>query len=88
MPRGRDLKAGLGAIIRGTMIGFFPGLLPGMVPSLTSFIAYDLEKRISKYPEKFGAGVIEGVASPEAANNATAMGPEFPRLENASPGQV
>jgi len=73
MPRGRDLKKGLWASIRGTMVGFPLGLLPGMLPGLTSFFAYDLEKRISKYPEKFGKGMIEGVAAPEAANNATAQ---------------
>lgn len=80
MPRGQDLKNGLFASIRGTIIGFFPGLIPGMIPALTSFMAYDVEKRISKYPEKFGTGVIEGVAGPEAANNATAMAGFIPLM--------
>jgi len=71
MPRGDELKKGLKASLRGTLLGFPLGLLPGMVVALTTFMAYDLEKRISKYPEKFGTGVIEGVAGPEAANNAT-----------------
>jgi putative tricarboxylic transport membrane protein len=48
-------------------------MLPGFVPAVSSFIAYDVEKRVSKYPEKFGTGVIEGVGGPEAANNATAQ---------------
>ena len=80
MPRGHDLKQGLWASIRGTIVGFFPGLIPGMVPALTSFMSYDLEKRVSKYPEKFGTGVIEGVAGPEAANNATAMAGFIPLM--------
>ncbi len=79
-PRGHDLKQGLFASIRGTVIGFFPGLIPGMIPALTSFMAYDIEKRISKYPEKFGTGVIEGVAAPEAANNASAMAGFIPLM--------
>jgi putative tricarboxylic transport membrane protein len=80
MPRGHDLKQGLWASVRGTILGFFPGLLPGMVPALTSFMSYDLEKRISKYPEKFGTGMIEGVAGPEAANNSTAMAGFIPLM--------
>jgi putative tricarboxylic transport membrane protein len=71
MPRGAELRKGIFASLRGTVLGFLLGLLPGMVTALTTFLAYDLEKRISKYPEKFGTGVIEGVAGPEAANNAT-----------------
>lgn len=73
MPRGEELKMGLLASIRGTALGFPLGLLPGMTPPVASFMAYDLEKRISKHPEKFGTGVIEGVAAPESANNANAQ---------------
>jgi putative tricarboxylic transport membrane protein len=80
MPRGRDLKQGLCASVRGTIVGFFPGLIPGITPVLTSFMAYDVEKRVSKYPEKFGTGVIEGVAGPEAANNATSMAGFIPLM--------
>jgi putative tricarboxylic transport membrane protein len=80
MPRGRDLKQGLLASARGTLVGFFPGLIPGMIPALTSFMAYDLEKRLSQYPEKFGTGVIEGVGAPEAANNASAMAGFIPLM--------
>jgi putative tricarboxylic transport membrane protein len=72
-PKGAELRKGILASLRGTALGFPLGLLPGMVAALTSFLAYDLEKRTSKYPEKFGSGVIEGVAGPEAANNATAQ---------------
>ena len=73
MPRGAELRKGLWASLRGTLVGLPLGVLPGFVPAVSSFIAYDLEKRISKYPEKFGTGMIEGVAGPEAANNATAQ---------------
>ncbi len=70
IPRGKELVKGLWASVRGTVIGLATGLFPGLMPSVVTFIAYDIEKRVSKYPEKFGTGVIEGVASPEAANNA------------------
>jgi putative tricarboxylic transport membrane protein len=73
MPRGQELRKGLLASLRGTAVGLPLGVLPGFVPAVSSFIAYDLEKRISKYPERFGTGVIEGVGGPEAANNATAQ---------------
>ncbi len=80
MPRGEDLKKGIKACGRGTLIGFLLGLLPGMVAGLVAFLAYDIEKRISKYPEKFGTGVIEGVASVEAANNATCQAGFIPLI--------
>jgi putative tricarboxylic transport membrane protein len=80
MPRGKELRKGLMASLRGTALGFPLGLLPGMAPPVASFLAYDLEKKISKYPEKFGTGVIEGVAAPEAANNATAQAGFLPLM--------
>ncbi|HVY20296.1 MAG TPA: tripartite tricarboxylate transporter permease [Bauldia sp.] len=78
MPRGRELVNGLLACVRGTLVGFPLGLLPGMTPPVAAFLAYDLEKKISKYPEKFGTGVIEGVAAPESANNANAQAAFIP----------
>jgi putative tricarboxylic transport membrane protein len=80
IPRGRELTRGMFAAVRGTVIGFVLGLLPGMLPALTAYLAYDVEKKISKTPEKFGTGMIEGVASPESANNATAMAGFIPLL--------
>src|SRR5512136_645838 len=71
MPTWTDIKQCLGTMFRCTGIGFFLGLLPGVTPSVTTFVAYDLEKRVSKHPEQFGHGAIEGVAAPEGANNAT-----------------
>lgn len=73
VPRGVELAKGLWASLRGTAAGFFLGLLPGMLPALTAYIAYDVEKWVARDKDKFGKGAIEGVASPEAANNATAM---------------
>lgn len=66
--------------LRSTLVGFFPGILPGIAPSVTSFMAYDLEKRVSKHPELFGKGVLEGVAAPEGANNACTSGGFIPLL--------
>lgn len=71
MPSWPDVKQSMGAMIRSSGIGFFLGLLPGVTPSVTTFVAYDVEKRLSKTPERFGKGAIEGVAAPEGANNAT-----------------
>lgn len=70
-PSKSDLKQTSGAMFRGGLVGFFLGLLPGCSAAVTTFLAYDIEKKISKHPEKFGHGAMEGVAAPEAANNAT-----------------
>jgi putative tricarboxylic transport membrane protein len=68
------------AMVRGTVVGFFLGILPGGGPVLSSFLSYGVEKRVSKEPEKFGKGAIEGVASPESANNAAASSSFIPLL--------
>ena len=68
------------ALVRGTLIGFFLGILPGGGPVLASFIAYGVEKRVSKEPERFGRGAIEGVASPESANNSASSSAFIPML--------
>jgi len=80
MPRGRELTKGLFASLRGTALGFPLGLLPGLNPIISSFLAYDLEKKVSRHPEEFGKGAIEGVAGPEAANNATAQAGFIPLM--------
>lgn len=80
IPRGIELRRGLLASIQGTVTGFVLGVLPGVLPGLTAFLSYDIERRLSKHPEKFGTGVIEGVAAPEAANNATAMAGFIPMV--------
>ena len=76
------------AILRGTIIGFFAGILPGGGAVLSSFVSYALEKRFSKHPEKFGTGVIEGVAAPESANNAAAQSCLIPLLSLGIPPNV
>ena len=68
------------AILRGGLVGFFLGILPGAGVVMTTFFSYWLEKRISKHPEQFGTGMIEGVASPETANNASTAGSMIPLL--------
>jgi putative tricarboxylic transport membrane protein len=73
------------AILRGFFIGFFIGILPGGGPILSSFISYAVEKRVSKHPEKFGKGAIEGVAGPESANNAASGGSLIPLLSLGIP---
>jgi putative tricarboxylic transport membrane protein len=76
------------AILRGTLIGFFLGILPGGGAVISAFASYAIEKRFSKYPEKFGTGVIEGVAAPETANNAAAQASFIPLLSLGIPPNV
>jgi putative tricarboxylic transport membrane protein len=70
----------VGAIGRGTVVGFSLGLIPGVGAIIPTFMAYILEKRVSKTPERFGHGAIEGVAAPETANNAYANAAMVPLL--------
>lgn len=79
-PRGSELALGIKASLRGTAVGFPLGLLPGASSAVASFLAYDLERRVSKRKEQFGTGVIEGVAAPEAANNAAAQSGFIPLM--------
>ena len=88
LPTWADWMQSKWAIARGTVIGFFLGIMPGGGAVLSSFVAYAVEKRCSKYPEKFGTGVIEGVAAPEAANNAAAQGSFIPLLTLGIPSNV
>jgi putative tricarboxylic transport membrane protein len=87
-PNLQDWRRSIGAILRGTGIGFFLGILPGGGAIIASFSAYAIEKRLSKNPEKFGTGVIEGVAAPEAANNAAAQGAFIPLMTLGIPSNV
>ncbi|WP_371346773.1 tripartite tricarboxylate transporter permease [Ancylobacter sp. IITR112] len=75
-----DLKRIIGPILRGTFLGSFLGILPGGGAILSSFSAYSIEKKISRHPERFGKGAIEGVAGPESANNAGAQTSFIPML--------
>ncbi len=80
MPTRKDLIAAAPAIARGTIIGSLVGILPGGGAVIASFAGYTFEKRLSKTPERFGRGAIEGVAAPESANNAAAQTAFIPLL--------
>jgi len=75
-------------LIRATVVGFLIGTLPGAGATVASFMAYAIEKRASRHPEKFGTGVIEGVAAPEAANNAATGGAMVPLLTLGLPSSA
>ena len=76
------------AIVRGTLLGFFLGILPGGGAVIASFASYAIERKVSKHPERFGKGAIEGVAGPEAANNAAAGGAFIPLMTLGIPPNV
>jgi putative tricarboxylic transport membrane protein len=88
MPTLKDWRDSIGAIFRGTGLGFFLGILPGGGAILASFLSYTVEKRLSRHPERFGKGAIQGVAGPESANNAGAQGAFVPLLGLGIPGNV
>ena len=79
-PSGADLRQSSGAIGRGSVLGFVLGILPGGGATIASLVAYAVEKRRSKTPERFGKGAVEGVAAPETANNAAATSSFIPLL--------
>ncbi len=87
-PTREDWRRSIGPIFRGSASGFFLGILPGGGAVLGSFVSYALEKRISKHPEEFGKGAIEGVAAPESANNSAAQGAFIPLLTLGIPSNV
>lgn len=86
LPSRAELKACRFAFANGSIVGFLVGVLPGAGSSIASFIAYGIEKSVSKHPEKFGTGLPEGVAAPEGANNADSGGALVPLLTLGIPG--
>jgi putative tricarboxylic transport membrane protein len=88
LPTLDDWAKSIGPLLRGTVIGFFLGILPGGGAVIASFVSYAIEKRVSKHPEEFGKGAIEGVAAPEAANNSAAQGAFIPLLTLGIPSNV
>lgn len=88
LPNRQDWKQSAGPIVRGSLIGFFLGILPGGGAIISSFTSYAVEKRISRHPEEFGKGTIEGVAGPESANNAASGGAFIPLLTLGIPANV
>jgi putative tricarboxylic transport membrane protein len=87
-PSKRDWQDSAAPIARGSLLGFLLGILPGMGSIIPSFISYALERRLSRNPEKFGAGAIEGVAGPESANNAATGSSMIPLLTLGIPPNV
>ena len=87
-PTKEDLKRSWAPILRGTALGSFLGILPGGGALLSSFASYTVEKKVSKHPEQFGKGAIEGVAGPESANNAGAQTSFIPMLTLGIPGNA
>jgi len=86
LPTRQDLKDSRFAFANGSLVGFFIGVLPGAGSTIASFISYGIEKAVSRHPEKFGQGVVEGVAAPEGANNAETGGALIPMLTLGIPG--
>jgi len=87
-PNREDWKRSAMPITRGTLLGFFLGILPGVGNIVPQFISYVIEKKLSRHPEKFGTGMIEGVASPEACNNAAVGGTFIPLLSLGIPSNA
>jgi putative tricarboxylic transport membrane protein len=86
LPTAQDLKDSRFAFANGSIIGFLIGVLPGAGSTIASFISYGLEKAVSRRPQEFGKGVVEGVAAPEGANNAETGGALIPMLTLGIPG--
>src|SRR4249920_3206201 len=87
-PDREDSRRSIGPIARGSLLGFFLGLLPGVGAIVPQFLSYALEKKLSRHPERFGMGEIEGVASPEACNNAAVGGTFIPLLSLGIPSNA
>ncbi|MBI5444639.1 MAG: tripartite tricarboxylate transporter permease [Deltaproteobacteria bacterium] len=88
LPTAKDWIDSRWAIVRGSIIGFFLGILPGAGTVIPTFISYTVEKKLSRHPEKFGTGVIEGVAGPETANNAATGGSLVTLLSLGIPANI
>ena len=84
----KEFIESIGAIVRGGILGFFIGVLPGAGAGIAAFVSYSVEVQVSKNPEKFGTGVIQGVAGPESANNAASAGAMVPMLALGIPGSA
>jgi putative tricarboxylic transport membrane protein len=80
VPSREELRLSVGPIARGSVLGFLIGIIPGSAHIISSFVSYGIERRISKHPERFGRGAVEGVAGPESANNAAATGAFVPMM--------
>jgi putative tricarboxylic transport membrane protein len=88
LPERKDLTDSVGPTLRGTGIGFLFGMIPGMVAAVSTFASYVTEKRVSKRPEKFGTGVVQGIAGPEAANKSFEIASFIPLFTLGIPGSA
>ncbi|MEY4641021.1 MAG: hypothetical protein RLZZ227_1015, partial [Pseudomonadota bacterium] len=88
LPTKQDMKEFWPSCARGSLVGSFLGTLPGTGPTIAAFVSYALEKKISRNPEKFGKGAIEGVTGPETANNASVQAAFIPTLTLGVPGDA
>jgi putative tricarboxylic transport membrane protein len=88
LPNRKDWRDSFFPITRGSIFGFLMGILPGGGAVMASFVSYAMERRLSKHPEKFGTGAIEGVAGPESSNNSAAIGAFVPLLTLGIPANV
>lgn len=88
LPTREDWRRSIGPMIRGSGLGAFFGALPGSSGGSTTFLSYAIEKRVSKHPEEFGKGAIEGIAGPEACNNAGVGTSFIPTLTLGIPGDA
>ncbi len=88
LPNLKDWKDSAWPIARGSLVGFFIGILPGPSGAMSSFASYAMEKRLSRHPERFGKGAIEGVAGPESANNSATAGAFIPLLSLGFPSNI
>jgi putative tricarboxylic transport membrane protein len=84
-PNAEEIRRSAAPVARGSVLGFFIGLLPGPAATMASFASYGLERSLAKVKERFGRGAVEGVAGPEAANNAAAGGAMIPLLSLGLP---
>ena len=85
VPSREELRRSIGPIGRGSVLGFLIGLLPGAAHVISSFMSYAIERKLSKHPEQFGHGAVEGVAGPKSANNAASCGAFVPMLSLGIP---
>lgn len=88
LPTRQDVRDSIMPTLRGTGVGAIIGALPGSGATIATFMAYALEKRVAKDPSRFGKGAIEGVAAPEAANNAAVQAAFIPTLSLGIPGDA
>jgi putative tricarboxylic transport membrane protein len=86
LPSRREWRGASGPIWRGTFLGFLIGIIPGSAHVISTFVAYALERKLSRHPEEFGQGAVAGVAGPESANNAATSGAFVPMLALGVPG--